>query len=129
MMATRTDPLKSALLVVLALPMGVGLAFLSLEGIGVPLLIVALVIASHVGRRRNVDLPLLSVCFGLGFAATVAALALRTSGIFQGATDTGSALWFGFWFLFGCTLTCGGVGILIRRRASGAASKSRPSTG
>jgi hypothetical protein len=117
--------LKTAVIAVLALPLGAGLAVLSLEVIGVPLLVAAILIGYHVGGRASIALPLWSACFGLAFAAIVAYFALRTSGIFAGAANTGSVPWFGFWFLFGCTLTCGGFALLVRRLGSGTAMRHR----
>lgn len=122
-------PLKTAVIAVLTLPMGAALAFLSLEAIGAPLLVIAMLIAYHVAGRASVDLPVWSVCFGVAFAGTVAFFALQTSGIFTGAANTGSVWWFGFWFLFGCTLTCGGSTALITRLTPGRHKRSHSNTG
>jgi hypothetical protein len=121
-------PLKTAVIAVLALPLGAGLAFLSLEVIGVPLLVVAMLIGYRVGRRASIDSPLWTACFGVAFAGTVAFFALRTSGIFSGAANTGTVPWFVFWFLFGCTLACGGFALLIRRLVSGTVARQRSHT-
>jgi hypothetical protein len=121
--------MKTAVIAVLALPLGAGLAFLSLEVTGVPLLVAAMLIAYHAGSRASIDLPLWSACFGLAFAGTVAFFAWRTSGIFAGTANTGSVPWFAFWFLFGGALTCGGSALLIVRLASRRGERSHSNTG
>lgn len=50
--------MKTAVIAVLALPLGAGLAVLSLEVIGVPLLVAAMLIGYHVGGRASIALPL-----------------------------------------------------------------------
>jgi hypothetical protein len=120
--------LKTAVIAVLALPLGAALAFLSLEVIGVPLLVVAMLIGYRVSGRASMDPSLWSACFGLAFTGTIAFFALRTSGIFNGAANTGSVAWFGLWLLFGCTLTCAGFALLVRRLMSGTATRQRSHT-
>ena len=111
---------RNVILLVVALPFGVCLGFLSLEGIGVPLVAIAVLLALGIGRRSWI-LPATAMSFGLGFAATVVYFALRTSGIFAGAADTGTIAWFAFWFLFACALVCVGAVTLRRHRVRGRA--------
>ena len=84
----------------LLMPLGAVLAFLSLEVIGIPLVVASLALVLYAGRRST-DLPLLLIGFGLGFAASVGFFALRTSAIFTGDGGLVGAAWFAAHLAFG----------------------------
>ena len=126
---TTANIFKVSVNALLAFALGVGLGFLCLELIGMPLLIAVLWIGRYAADRSSASLgpPLLGL--GLGFAATIAWFAVRTSGIFDGTAGSGSVYWFGFWFLVGCAMTGVGVSLLIRRFTARPAPSDRPSAG
>jgi hypothetical protein len=107
--------LKGGVNLLLAIAIGAGLAFCCLEIIGAPLLIAVLWIARYAARHSSADLTIPFVGFGFGFAATVAAFAARTSGIFDGNAGSGSVYLFGFWFLVGCAMLGIGATFLMGR--------------
>ncbi len=75
------DRLKRRLWVVLLLPLGAGLAFLSLEFIGLPLVLITLVLIASVGRRAG-NVPAALGSFGVGFVVSVSDFAIRV-GVFS----------------------------------------------
>jgi hypothetical protein len=106
MRVTASKTLKGPVNEVLAVAIGIGLGCCCLAFIGAPLLVTVLWIGRYAGGHSSADLTLPFLGFGFGFAASVASLAVRTSGIFDGTAGSGSVYWFGFWFLVGCVMTC-----------------------
>jgi hypothetical protein len=102
------------LLVLLLMPLGAALAFLSLEVIGIPLVLAALALVVYVGRK-SADLPLLLLGFGIGFAASVGFFALRTSSIFTGDGGMVGVAWFAAHFAFGLGVVAAGSWLFQRR--------------
>jgi hypothetical protein len=122
-----TKALKLATNELLAIALGVGLGFLCLEIIGVPLIIAVLLIGRYASDHSDADLTLPLLGFGVAFACTVGWFTVRTSGIFDGTGGSGIA-YFAFWFLVGCALTVLGVTRLAQRPAEKArvTSPGRP---
>jgi hypothetical protein len=104
-------------LVLMLIPLGAVLAFLSLEVIGIPLVLAVLALVSYLGHRSE-DLPLLLMGFGIGFAGSVGFFALRTSGIFTGDGGAVGAVWFAAHFAFGLGVVAAGSWLLQRRMGS-----------
>jgi hypothetical protein len=104
-------------LVLVLIPLGAVLAFLSLEVIGIPLVLAALALVVHAGRR-SADLPLLLMGFGIGFAGSVGFFALRTSAIFTGDAGAVGAAWFAAHFAFGLGVVAVGSWLLQRRTSA-----------
>lgn len=98
----------------LLMPLGAVLAFLSLEVIGIPLVLAAVALIVYVGRR-SADLPLLLMGFGIGFAASVGFFALRTSAIFSGDVGAVGVAWFAAHFAFGLGVVAAGSWLRQRR--------------
>jgi hypothetical protein len=98
-------------LVLLLTPLGAALAFLSLEVIGIPLVVAALAYVIYAGRRSG-DLPLLLMGFGIGFAGSVLFFAVRTSAIFSGAGGAVGVAWFAAHLVFGLGLVAAGSWLL-----------------
>jgi hypothetical protein len=95
----------------LLLALGAGLAFLSLEVIGIPLLLVALGIIVWAGRRTGNTHKALML-FGGGFVASVSFFAVRW-GIFSPDVDTGGRLWFVVYFAAGVGMIAAGLGLYL----------------
>jgi hypothetical protein len=93
--------------VMVLLPLGAAVGFLSLEVIGIPLIPIILVLMIRVGRRAG-NLPEALMSFGLGFAACVSYFWLRTA-----ATEQ---LWYALQFALGVALVVVGCTMLLLRR-------------
>ena|ERR1700680_3298240 len=106
--------MRSRLWVAFLVPLGAMLAFLSLEGIGIPLVIIALGLIVFAGRRRG-DLGVLLMLFGAGFLTSVIFFATVTSGVFRGQADLFGAGWFASHFAFGVALLVTGWILQARR--------------
>ena len=100
-------------LVLLLIPLGAALAFLSLEVIGIPLVLATLGFVLYVGHRSG-GLPLLLMGFGIGFTASVLFFALRTSAIFSGGAGAAGVAWFAAHLVFGLGLVAAGSWLLQR---------------
>jgi hypothetical protein len=92
----------------LLLALGAGLAFLSLELIGIPLVLIALGIIVWAGRRTGTTHTAL-MSFGVGFVGSVSFFALR--GFFS--PDTSGRLWFVVYFAFGVAMIAAGLGLYL----------------
>ncbi len=118
--------------VIVLLPLGAGVGFLSLETIGIPLIPIILGLMILVGRRVG-NLPEALMSFGVGFVASVSYFAIRTSGIFSGQADFLGTAWFAFQLALGVAMVV--VGWLMRLRrprpheVSVATDVAGPSTG
>jgi hypothetical protein len=78
--------------VALCLPLGAGLAFLTLESVGTPFMTVVIIIFLGL-LVRPLRFPETMVCFGAGFSAVVGLALVRTSGVLTGeATAAVTAL-------------------------------------
>jgi hypothetical protein len=106
--------MRGRLWVVVLLPLGAGVGFLSLETIGILLIPIILVLVVRVGRRVG-NLPEALMSFGVGFLASVSFFAIRTSGISSGTTDFLGTAWFVFWLALGVAMVVVGWVMRLRR--------------
>jgi hypothetical protein len=103
--------------VALCLPLGAGLAFLTLESVGTPFMSVVIIIFLAL-LVRPFRFPETLILFGAGFTVVVAFFLVRTSGVLSGeATAAGTALFLGS-LAVGIAILGTGV-VLLGRRVSG----------
>jgi hypothetical protein len=96
----------------LLLALGAGLAFLSLELIGIPLVLMALGIIVWAGRRGGNTHTAL-IWFGVGFVASVGFFAIRW-GFFSADADNSGRFWFVVYFAVGVAMILMGLGMYLR---------------
>ena len=95
--------MPTQLWVAVLLPFGAALAFLSLEFVGIPLVVVALGLIFVVGRKTGNRAALL-MSLGAGYVTSVSFFAIVTSGIFRGVAGLFAEVWFASHFSFGVAL-------------------------
>jgi hypothetical protein len=105
--------MPTLLWVAIVLPLGAILAFLSLEGIGIPLVFVALGLIVYVTRRTG-NRSVVVMSFGVGFLLSVSFFAIVTSRIFRGEADPFATEWFAAHFAFGVAVIV--MGWILRPR-------------
>ena len=105
--------MPTRLRVAVALSLGASLGFLSLEVIGIPLVVIALGLIFVVSRKTG-NLSVWLMSFGAGFVTSVSFFATVSSGIFSGQADPSAAEWFASNFALGVALIV--LGWIVRSR-------------